>query len=103
MPLETIASACARIVASSTLLWKWFQLFQPIGGVAAIFVACACKGDAGKMQNVAKSTEINPRRKFMKISSPGLINRLKELASKSTGKTLQHDHSVRPTTGYSTC
>ena len=35
IPLETIASAVARIVLSSTLSRKWFQLFQPIGGVDA--------------------------------------------------------------------
>ena len=35
MPLATMASAWARTVASSILASKWFQLFQPIGGVAA--------------------------------------------------------------------
>ena len=39
-----MASACARIVASSTLSWKWFQLFQPMGGVCARLWAGAANG-----------------------------------------------------------
>src|SRR5260370_34714695 len=58
MPLETIASACARIVASSTLLWKWFQLFQPIGGVAAMSMVCAGKKDARRMHSATKRREL---------------------------------------------
>jgi hypothetical protein len=36
-----MASACARTVASSIFRAKWFQLFQPIGGVAATCGDCA--------------------------------------------------------------
>src|SRR5215510_3577067 len=36
-----MASACARTIGSLTSLAKWFQLFQPIGGVAASFTFCA--------------------------------------------------------------
>src|SRR5688572_2732204 len=35
MPEATIASAVARISFSSILQAKWFQLFQPMGGVSA--------------------------------------------------------------------
>src|SRR6185295_16077995 len=35
MPLETMASAVSRISCSLTSQPKWFQLFQPIGGVRA--------------------------------------------------------------------
>src|SRR5579863_4926434 len=35
MLFETMASAEARTTASLTLQAKWFQLFQPMGGVAA--------------------------------------------------------------------
>src|SRR5260370_34830561 len=35
-----MASACALTVASSIFLLKWFQLFQPIGGVEASFTVC---------------------------------------------------------------
>src|ERR1700744_4753814 len=35
MPLATMASAMARTSAAVIFPAKWFQLFQPIGGVAA--------------------------------------------------------------------
>ena len=35
IPLATIASAAARTSESVTLSEKWFQLFQPMGGVEA--------------------------------------------------------------------
>src|SRR5690242_10918648 len=41
MPLATIASAWARTVGSSILPAKWFQLFQPIGGVGAALAGAA--------------------------------------------------------------
>src|SRR5271163_80680 len=44
MPLETRMSAVARTSASVTLVAKWFQLFQPMGGVAASRVDCAVNG-----------------------------------------------------------
>src|ERR1700744_2466792 len=41
IPLATMASAADRTSASVTLSAKWFQLFQPIGGVAATGTLCA--------------------------------------------------------------
>src|ERR1700730_14695967 len=41
MPLLTIAAACARTVASSIVLPKWFQLFHPMGGVWASWAHAA--------------------------------------------------------------
>jgi hypothetical protein len=35
MPVDTIASAWVRTIASSIFMWNLFQLFQPIGGVVA--------------------------------------------------------------------
>src|ERR1017187_931868 len=35
MPLDTMASAIPRTVASSNTSWNLFQLFQPMGGVRA--------------------------------------------------------------------
>src|SRR6266702_4467553 len=39
MPVLTSMSAADRTSASVTRSAKWFQLFQPIGGVAAVFVS----------------------------------------------------------------
>src|SRR6266566_6339467 len=44
IPLETMASAWARTVASSIFPAKWFQLFHPIGGVVARPPVCAIVG-----------------------------------------------------------
>src|SRR5262245_2724308 len=53
MPLVTMASAWARMVASSICLLKWFQLFHPMGGVVASFTDCwpdtVSHADATKM------------------------------------------------------
>jgi hypothetical protein len=46
--LATIASAAARTSASVTLWAKWFQLFQPMGGVLARRKGPAvCAGSSG--------------------------------------------------------
>src|SRR6185369_13691645 len=42
MPLDTIASAISLIRFSLTLQANLFQLFQPIGGVLARPLSCAC-------------------------------------------------------------
>src|SRR5208283_5677171 len=53
MPLATMASAWARTVRASIFSAKWFQLFQPIGGVGARFCSCAetCDGIAAQQIN----------------------------------------------------
>src|SRR6202158_2817993 len=53
MPVLTTASAISRINLSLTSHPNLFQLFQPIGGVTAIFVDCASAvgGDAAKTSN----------------------------------------------------
>src|SRR5215471_14883089 len=53
MPLLTMASACARTIGSLTSLAKWFQLFQPIGGVAARFTVCAASVDSSNPEEVS--------------------------------------------------
>jgi hypothetical protein len=59
MPLETIASACARTMALLTLQAKWFQLFHPIGGVWTRFDwANAAGGKAAKASKAMKISEI---------------------------------------------
>src|SRR5580704_6916448 len=45
IPVLTIMSAAERTSASVTCSAKWFQLFQPIGGVAA---SCWLKAGAAK-------------------------------------------------------
>src|SRR5271163_2652874 len=67
MPLETRMSAVARTSASVTLVAKWFQLFQPMGGVAASGGDCALNGavttSQRKMETVtAKRRRVVPRR-----------------------------------------
>jgi hypothetical protein len=55
--IETSASAAARTSASSTLPAKWFQLFQPIGGVATRVLSVACAWDAGTNKAKANTAE----------------------------------------------
>src|ERR1700722_11828702 len=45
MPEETIASAAARTSLSVTLPANRFQLFQPMGGVAANVLDCASNAE----------------------------------------------------------
>src|SRR5438270_79780 len=46
MPLATIASAVSLISWALTSQPKWFQLFQPVGGVRARPLSSGCPGDA---------------------------------------------------------
>src|SRR6185369_3372041 len=62
IPLETIASAVARIVLSSTLSRKWFQLFHPIGGVAETL----CAYPEVDATTVARTTRTAERTKIIK-------------------------------------
>src|ERR1700756_3602406 len=49
MPVETSSSAAVRTSLSVTRFAKWFQLFQPMAGVAAILVcAVAAMGMASR-------------------------------------------------------
>src|SRR5580700_11779230 len=65
MPDETMASAAARTSSSFTLPAKRFQLFHPMGGVAARVVVCANSVE-GK-SNAASSKARNR----LSIVSPG--------------------------------
>src|ERR1700733_11340028 len=64
MPEETMASAAARTSLSFTLPAKRFQLFQPMGGVAARVAVCANNVDG--MSRAASSRARNP----LSIDSP---------------------------------
>src|SRR5947208_11405873 len=46
MPLATIPSAVSLISWALTSQPKWFQLFQPMGGVRARPLSSGCPGDA---------------------------------------------------------
>src|SRR6185437_1402410 len=84
MPLDTIASAVARIVLSSTLSLKWFQLFHPIGGVAAaigVFCVHATEGREAKATatiNRAKAANtVRKRMRFIETPKHGSGNATK--------------------------
>src|ERR1700733_4219087 len=57
MPEETMASAAARTSLSVTLPAKRFQLFQPMGGVAANVLVCASSAEG--MRRAASSRARN--------------------------------------------
>ena len=57
MPLATMASAWARTVASSILAAKWFQLFQPIGGVGAVVGAACAEAPASMKAHMAAAAD----------------------------------------------
>src|SRR5215472_4677961 len=52
-----MASAWARTMGSLTSLAKWFQLFQPIGGVAASFTFCAAAMDDSSPEKASIAKE----------------------------------------------
>jgi len=54
MPLETMASAATRTSVPVTFHAKWFQLCQPIGGVAATGVSAVT---GAVMNMVARASE----------------------------------------------
>src|SRR5271157_3448696 len=68
MPLATMASADSRITLSLTLHAKWFQLFQPIGGVRARPVSCA-DADTGAPPTMRTAAKAMPRQREMVLIS----------------------------------
>src|SRR5580693_7991455 len=76
MPLATMAPACSRIVRASTFSAKWFQLFQPMGGVAARLFSCAHTDVAAAHQIAASTTASTARKVFSRrIKFLSFINR----------------------------
>src|SRR5713226_8515820 len=70
MPVLTTASAISRISLSLTLQPNLFQLFQPMGGVAATAgVACACA--AGGRAVAARARIRNERNAEITRQEPG--------------------------------
>src|ERR1700735_3198282 len=64
IPEETMASAAARTSLSVTLPAKRFQLFQPMGGVAAKVLVCA-----SSVEGMSKAAS-SKARKALSIDSP---------------------------------
>src|SRR5215510_9835492 len=56
-----MASACARTIGSLTSLAKWFQLFQPIGGVGASFTFCAALIENSSPEKIGIAKERLPK------------------------------------------
>src|ERR1700678_3813891 len=74
MPLPAMASAAPRTSAAVTLQAKWFQLFQPIGGVAATPESTALPAkDAANRKLIRMKCFI-----FIVLSPPGKVIRLRE-------------------------
>src|SRR5947208_1986891 len=64
MPFEAMASAAARTTASLTLQAKWFQLFQPMGGVSASPGSCAGSGPP-RLQRATAATKACPTQRTL--------------------------------------
>src|ERR1700742_3243693 len=66
MPLETMRSAALRMSASVTLPANQFQLFQPMGGVAA-----SCCAESGR--EATKKARIKRRQRRMQESPRKIV------------------------------
>src|SRR5881227_510145 len=64
MPFDAMASAAARTTASLTLQAKWFQLFQPMGGVSASPGSCAGSGPP-RLQRATAATKACPTQRTL--------------------------------------